>query len=173
MLHTLPDFTPPYADLVKLASTQFLPADFRRQCETFARYSESNSFEDLWYFKLNVPRPTLMVSVEVDYTKERGTRRQKRVRFAVLPFVGWEDFRSDDKTGVRQQFDDAFKSAIESASSQIGPPDDTTTYSSDNFHRAVWNGSTGVMLVQQSNYDPQFGAEIHCWMQSHGEQMPD
>ena len=107
-----------------------------------------------------------MVCLDVDYSQPKEKDRQTRVRFAVLPFVGWENYRKETENEIRVQFDLAFEDALDSALDSIGEPDCITTYSADKFHRAIWKGTTGLFLIQQSNYDPQFGAEIHCWIQA-------
>ena len=55
----------------------------------------------------------------------------------------------------------------------LGPPRREGIASSDAYRYAFWRGRTGLLALQQSNYDCQFGEDVNCWIKPWPEDAPD
>jgi hypothetical protein len=166
--------------LFQLASVSFEPEEFRSACKSIGRLLKSNS-DDLWHFGAG-PKLVLMVSLDVETVGRQGglgqaVCRPVSVRFAVLSFCGWETCNPRDHwtrksyQTEREQFDQVFADALERTIEELGKPlvqgQDTDNQA---HHWAIWRGRTGLFVLQQSAYDPQFGLDINYWICPWSEQ---
>jgi hypothetical protein len=174
LIATLPGFEPPVAELFALASTPFTANSFRTACERFSRFDPGSSDEDLWYFAL-AERPRLIVGLEVTPVRhtndDRPIDRGTAVTFAVLSICWWESFLPSQHASAaafgaeRGEFDRVYDEARAAAVEAIGPPELTGTDTGRDGHQyAIWRGNTGLLILQQSAYDPQFGLDVNYWL---------
>ncbi len=175
MVEKVADFESLIQPLYKLASAPFEPSAFRHACESFARFDGSSSGDDLWYFRA-APKLVLIVGVDVESTGKRKPLGQMvyrliRVKFAVLSFCWWDTFlrrqhpSAESYEAERAQFDQAYADALSRAVGVLGEPLLQGADRDERGHRwAIWRGQTGLFVLQQSAYDPQFGLDINYWI---------
>jgi hypothetical protein len=175
MIETFPDFRPPVEELFRLANTPFEPETFRSVCESFATLDPTSSDDDLWNFDLD-SNAKLIVSVAVERT---GTKpngwpqyRQVAVGCAILSICWWETFlrsahETDDSFNAeRSEFDRLYDEALGRTTAALGGPLlEGTDRDARRYRHAIWRGKTGLLILQQSAYDPQFGHDINYWIQ--------
>jgi hypothetical protein len=152
-------FKAPVEALFRLANTPFEAAPFRAACERFGTFDASSSDADLWYF--SVGGPSLIVGLG-----DAGV-----VGFAVLSICWWETFHPAQHTNhdswevERAAFDRLYLHELEAAGAVLGSPYLLGQDKEANGHRwAVWRGQTGLLVLQQSAYDPQLGLDVNYWL---------
>jgi hypothetical protein len=155
----VPSYEAPVEALFGLASTPFEAVPFRAACERFSTYDASSSDADLWYF--SVGRPRLIVG-----RGDRGT-----VGFAVLSICWWETIlpaQHPDQTSweaERAEFDRLYTQELARAIAVLGPPKLAGQDKDADAHQwSIWRGQTGLLVLQQSAYDPQFGLDVNYWL---------
>lgn len=176
MIHTFPSFDPPIARLFELANTSFAPRTFRRACERFAIFDTGSSHDDLWYFSVS-GGPSLIVAVETELigrkTNGLPKYRQLAVSCAILSVCWWETFLKSEHesleswTAERAEFDRFYTESLADTIESLGPPLMQGKDTDEDRHRhAIWRGETGLLILQQSTYDPQFGLDVNYWVRS-------
>jgi hypothetical protein len=175
MVETIDGYESLIRPLYRLASASFEPTAFRADCESFARFDKSSSSDDLWYFRV-APKLVLIVGVEVEPTGKRKPLGQMinnliRVKFAVLSFCWWDTFLRTQHSTVeshqaeREKFDQVYADALKRTARRLGkPPLQGVDNDKDGHRWAVWRGESGLFILQQSAYDPQFGLDINYWI---------
>jgi hypothetical protein len=163
MLHQYPRFIPPIAQLFDLANTPFDTPVFKAACETIAPFDAGSSDNNLWCFPFDrCGEPRLIVAVGEDLTE---------VDCAILSICWWEtSLRMQHKTHEtfakeRWEFDRLFQEAFAATAAILGPPLLSDSDPDDGYRHSVWRGRTGLLIVQQSNYDCQFGDDINYWIE--------
>lgn len=175
MLERFTGFDPPIARLFDLANTPFEPQPFRRACESFASFDADSSDDDLWYFAVS-GGARLIVALETEVAGRRRNGwlklRAVAVSCAVLSVCWWETFlKSQHKSreswqAERAEFDKFYSKTLADTVEFLGPPRVEGTDEDEDRHRyAIWRGETGLLVLQQSNYDPQFGLDVNYWVQ--------
>ena len=166
---------PPIAALFGLANGTFEPQAFREQCERFATFEPRTSFDDMWRFTLN-DETTLIVVVRVQPTegaKDTGKPeyRQLRVTCAILSVCWWDTFAKSDHASEstwsteKEEFDRCFSELIIQTTDNLGPPHIQGADEDERRHAyAIWRGQSGLLVLQQSAYDPQFGLDVNYWI---------
>jgi hypothetical protein len=160
MFHEYPGFVPPVAQLFELANIPFDAAVFKTACETIAPFDAQSSDDNLWSFPFDpCGEPRLLVAVEED---------RAEVDCAILSFCWWElpiemPRLEAKRSAERSRFDHLFAEALATTVALLGPPllsgsDD------DGYQHALWRGRTGLLIVQQSDYDCQFGEDLNYWI---------
>jgi hypothetical protein len=159
VFQTVPGYKAPVEALFGLASTPFRVGAFRPACEQFATFDESSSDADLWYFSVGGPRMIV------------GLDGKRVVRFAVLSICWWDSFlpaehpSRESFEAERAEFDRLYAQELEAATGLLGPPKLAGRDRDEDAHRwAVWRGRTGILVLQQSAYDPQFGLDVNYWL---------
>lgn len=175
MIATFSDFDPPVEQLFQLANTPFEPPAFRSVCESFARLDRTSTDDDLWNFRLDGnARMIVGVQVEVVGTKPNGWRdcRALSVSFAILSICWWETYSPSDHPNEasfkaeREEFDRLYEDAVARTIASIGMPHLRGNDREEPGYRyAIWRGITGLLILQQSANDPQFGHDINYWIQ--------
>ena len=167
---------PPITSLFGLAHSSFDPTTFRHECEQFATFEASSSSEDLWRFSL-VGAATLMVTLNAELTGRKKPNgwpeyRLLAVSCAILSVCWWDTFLKSAHVnlqswqGERKEFDEHYSDSLSSAVEALGPPRLQGVDADANRRRyAVWRGETGLLVLQQSAYDPQFGHDVNYWVQ--------
>jgi hypothetical protein len=183
VIETVPGFAPPIKALFGLANTPFAPEAFRGACEGFCSFDASSSDNDLWNFSLP-GGARLIVGLEVKATgrtKASGWKgyRPVAVTDAILSICWWETFmRSQHESQAsfeaeRAQFDQMYGETFAAAVGVLGPPRIRGIDHDERRHQyAIWRGTTGLLIVQQSAYDPQFGLDINYWVHPWAGQDP-
>ena len=159
MITLAAEYEPLIRPLFQLANTPMEPTSFRAACQSFGELDASSSFDDLWWFRC-APRLALMVSVDV-YDPP------VKIRFAVLSFCWWESEHGvPEVAGAEQfEFDQTFVTARNRTVDVLGAPLLQGRDADDQGHRwAIWRGATGLLVLQQSSYDPQFGVDVNFWV---------
>ncbi|MBX9671030.1 MAG: hypothetical protein K2X93_25785 [Candidatus Obscuribacterales bacterium] len=184
---TIPAFEPQVESLYNLANTSFEPEEFKRCCQSFAPINPSSLIEDdLWEFQAHIDAP-LTVAIYTEATGEKKATgypvfRQLGVSCAILPFCWWETWMESDHPSKeqyreeREQFDKKFDEELERAVRLIGDPLKHGQDGEPRAHKfAYWRGTTGLLILQQSAHDPQFGEDINYWVQpwSGADPQPD
>lgn len=161
MFHEYPGFVPPIARLFELANTPFDAAVFKAACEAIAPFDPRWSDDNLWSFPFDpCGEPRLLVAVGEDLTE---------VDCAILSFC-WvtpiEIPSADDATlaAARQEFDGRFAEAPAATVDVLGPPLVSGSDAGDCYRHALWRGQTGLLVLQQSEYDCQFGEDLNYWI---------
>ncbi len=162
MFHDYPGFVPPVARLFELANTSFDAAVFKAACEAIAPLDARSSDADLWSFPVDpCGEPRLIVAVGEDLTE---------VDCAVLSICWWETssrMQHDTEESFateRSEFDRQFNDTYAATAALLGPPLLSGSDLGDGYRHALWRGRTGLLVVQQSNYDCQFGNDINYWV---------
>jgi hypothetical protein len=175
VLEKFPGFEPPVARLFGLANTPFEPQPFRRACEEFASFDARSSDDDLWFFAVN-GGPRLIVGLETQVIGRRPNGRpelrQLAVSCAILSVCWWETFMQSQHesweswAAEHAEFDRLFSDRLADAVALLGPPRVQGSDEGEYPHRyAVWRGETGLLVLQQSTYDLQFGLDVNYWVQ--------
>jgi len=162
-------FSPPIEQLYQLTNSSFEPLNFKEECEIFSKYDINISDENYWHFRV-YNKIALLVGINTEISK--GISVIPKVSYAVMPFIWWESFmRSDhisenayelEKNQYNQKYFDALKMAI----SKIGDPYLKGEDKDDiGFKYSIWRGENGILLLQQSSFDMQFGYDINYWIQ--------
>ena len=174
MFHTSGDFVVPVANLFDLANTDFDPDAFKARCSAFAKFKKSQSFADLWYFSFGKHTPVMMVTVDV-YSPVPA-----KVRFCVLSVCWWETWTrqqhpsEESYRDERKTFDRLYDQQLAHATSILGDPQSIGIAKNEqHFKRAIWRGTTGLLTLQQSAYDRQFGLDINYWVEPWSSETPD
>ena len=162
MFHDYPGFVPPIARLFELTNIPFDTAVFKDACEAIAPFDVRSSDDNLWSFPFDpCGEPRLLVAVGAEPTE---------VNCAILSFCWWEtslrmQHDSDESFAAeRSEFDRLFTEALVATTALLGPPLLGGSDPGDGYRHAVWRGRTGLLIVQQSNYDCQFGDDINYWI---------
>jgi len=171
----IPGFQPPIDRLFRLANCSFDPDAFRRECEQFATFVPDSFRDDSWRFSLG-EGATLVVALETELTGRNPNGwpeyRQLFVSCAFLSICWWETFSKSDHASLeswqreRQEFDWLYADALARTVDVLGPPRiDGADTDEDRHHYAIWRGNTGLLILQQSTFDPQFGLDVNYWIQ--------
>lgn len=169
----------PVDKLFDLTNADFLnPQDFKNKCQAFADFDKANSDEDLWNFKMKVDTNLqLAVSVWVEPTgakKDSGYPEllQTGVSCAILPFCFWGNYApSAHQSKVthdaeRSDYDRLFNDVLFETSEKLGKPLLQGQDKDANAHSyAMWRGRNGLLILQQSAHDEQFGHDLNFWVQ--------
>jgi hypothetical protein len=175
MIETFSDFDPPIEQLFQLANTSFEPLAFRSVCDSFAELDPTSTDDDLWNFRLDGnARMIVGVNVEVVGKKPNGwpDSRPLSVSCAILSTCWWETYSASHHPNEasfkaeRGEFDRLYDVALRRTTAALGLPNMSGTDPDKRGYRhAIWRGSTGLLILQQSAYDPQFGHDINYWVQ--------
>jgi hypothetical protein len=159
MIERVSDHEVPVEALFGLASTTFDVVPFRAACLQFSEFDASSSDADLWHF--SVGGLSLMVGLE----------NAEAVEYAILSIYWWETFLAVQHSermlweAERSEFDRLYTQEQERAIAILGAP---TLAGQDNDVDAhqwtIWRGQTGLLVLQQSAYDPQFGLDLNYWL---------
>jgi hypothetical protein len=90
---------------------------------------------------------------------------------AIFSICWWEtSLRMQDPTDEafaagRSECDRRFDEASAATVTLLGPPLLSGSDPVGGHRHAVWRGRTGLLIVQQSNYDCQFGDDINYWVE--------
>lgn len=172
-IEILPDFGRWVRPIDELANTPFEPTPFRAACEAIAPVEHCDDYQ--WRFAVS-PDIHLLVGVDAkvigrDRASGYPVWQPLRILCAVLSVCGWENCqRSDHATEAsyleqRRQFDAVYASALDQAIGSLGQPLLQGADNDESGHRwALWRGRTGLFIVQQSAYDPQFGDDVNYWV---------
>lgn len=94
------------------------------------------------------------------------------VQVAILSICWWESFDESEHEIIetwrleREEFARVYEETLAKSIHTIGPPRMSGRDDDENGHRyAVWRGNTGLLILQQSCFDPQFGLDINFWLQ--------
>jgi len=178
MIETFAGFEPPIDQLARLADTPFEPVAFRSACNSFAELDWTSTDEDLWNFVLdsNPSNPRLIVGVHVEVVGRKPSGhpeyRQVAVSCAILSICWWETYmRSAHDTAAsfmaeQAEFARLYDDALRQTVMVLGSPRLQGEDQDENGYRdAIWRGRTGILVLQPSAYDPQFGHDINYWVQ--------
>lgn len=159
MIQKISNYSPPIKALFRLANTVFQASPFRHACEQFASFNESSSDVNLWFYSVN--GPSMIV----------GLDETQAIRFAVLSVCWWVSFLPSQHPNrasfeaEKAEFDRLYALELESVIGELGPPHELGQDKDNHAHRwAYWNGKSGLLILQQSAYDPQFGFDINYWL---------
>jgi hypothetical protein len=175
-LEKFPGFQPPITQLFRLANGTFEPHAFRHECEKFATFEAGSSDDNVWRFSLQ-GGPTLMVVLNTELTgrkKPNGwpEHRLLSVSCAILSLCWWDTFEKSEHANLhswqkeREEFDQCYSELLTSTIEVLGLPRIQGSDVDEKRHRyAIWRGATGLLILQQSAYDPQFGLDVNYWVQ--------
>jgi hypothetical protein len=162
MFHDYTGFVPPIARLFGLANTPFDAASFKAACQAIAPFDSRSSDDNLWSFPFDpCGEPRLLVAVSADLIE---------VDCAILSICWWwASLRmlhdSDDSFAAeRSEFNRRYDETFAETAALLGPPLLSGSDAGNGYRHAVWRGRTGLLAVQQSNYDCQFGDDINYWI---------
>jgi hypothetical protein len=149
----------PVEALFGLAGTPFQVVPFRAACLRFSVFDASSSDADLWHF--SVGGLSLMV----------GLGNAEAVECAILSIYWWETFlpvQHPERTlweAERAEFDRLYIQERERAIAILGLPTLAGQDKDVDAHQwAIWRGHTGLLVLQESAYDPQFGLDVNYWL---------
>jgi len=158
------DLPPPTEELIRrvfqLACTPFKLDAWRKRWSEYG-WSHDSSASDDCGFTVGLPEGWVLLAGPVN----NGSIE------ACLPLHYWEEydpeFHEDPADYARQKksFDDRFEAAAKLARQFLPEPFLRWTDDDRSAHRAlVWEGSEGILILQQASRDPQFGIEIDFWL---------
>jgi len=149
-----------------LADTPPEGAAFRAACAAWGwHYDPAGDpvAEQAYYMAFHLPAPARWLHVSLT---------EGVVRLAVLPLLFWEnwDIEFHDSEAryrrARAAFDRKFARALRQAEKRLGPPLRLWTEGDEKlFRKAVWQGRTCLLALQQDDYDVQFGYDINFLIQ--------
>ncbi len=169
-------FQPPITKLFGLANVAFVPFAFRRECEQFATFESASSNADLWRFSLR-GGAKLLVTLRAELTERKKQNgwpeyRELTVCCAILSICWWETFLQSEHVSLQswqkehEEFDQIYIESLACAIEILGAPRIQGADTDANRHRyAIWRGKSGLLILQQSAYDPQFGYDVNYWVQ--------
>ena len=165
----------PIAELYSLVQLPFDLSSFQDVCKQFSELDEDNSDDIFLRFKIKDD-----IALLVGVGNDDSNSNKLVVTCGVLPFIWWESFsRLDYDTEEayildKDYYDDLFKQSLEECIESIGKPIKTGVDYDEHKHKwAVWQGKTGLLILQQSAYDPQFGFDINIWLQPWEGSIPE
>lgn len=176
MVERFPGFRPPIRQLFGLANGHLDPHSFRNECEKFATFETGSSTDSLWIFSLG-STTSLMVTLQTKPTEEREQNggpvyQLLSISCAILSLCWWDTYEKTQHANFqswqkeREEFDKCYSVSLASAIEVIGPPRIEGADTDENRHRyAIWRGKAGLLILQQSSYDPQFGLDVNYWVQ--------
>ncbi len=98
--------------------------------------------------------------------------QQLAVSCAILSICWWETFLNSEHESQlgwqteRDEFDQCYSEALARIRTILGPPQIEGLDATEDQHRyAIWRGRSGLLILQQSCYDPQFGLDVNYWVQ--------
>lgn len=157
--------------LFKLSCTPFTLTEFRKRWHEYG-WRHEPSASDRYGFQVEVPEG---ITFQVD---PLGAE----IVGASFPFCYWEDYDPDfhkDRGEYERQkcaYDAQFEAAAGLCQRILSAPFITRTDPDKDAHRAIaWEGSHGILILQQACFDPQFGIEVNFWLSScsRGEFRPE
>jgi hypothetical protein len=162
-----------------LTNADFLnPQDFKYKCQSFAEFNEANSDDDLWHFVPKVDSNLdFSVSVFVEPTgakKDSGYPEllQTGIVCGILPFCFWQTYSQKDHPtkesldAEKSDFDRLFADVLFETSEKLGKPLlQGQDQDANGHHYAIWRGKNGLLILQQSAHDIQFGYDMNFWVQ--------
>jgi hypothetical protein len=147
--------------LYELACTPFKLAAQRRRWEEFG-WDYTPADDDIYGFRVSLPEP---VTLLVDPLGED-------IIGASIAFYYWENFfpesHKDPAEYLRQKaaYDAEYEAAASLATRSLPPPFLQWRDADTSAHRAVaWEGTHGLLILQQASFDPQFGIEVDFWLE--------
>lgn len=166
MIQVCADREPPVTELYELVNEICDYDLFVNRCKEFSVLDKSVSDEAYLRFQLG---EQLVLLVGVDSHCRDQT---KLISCAVLSVCWWETYSKLDHTTLKAYseergcFEAVYERFLSVAISRIGKP---TFQNRDNDERAynyaIWRRKAGLLILQQSSYDPQFGHDINYWIQ--------
>ncbi len=128
-----------------------------RRCKR--QSDKSSSDADLWCYSVS------------DLKMIVGLEDERTVRFAVLSICWWETFlptqhaNRESFQAEQREFNRLYNEELQAATAVLGPPQLAGQDQDEHAHRwAAWRGRTGLLVLQQSAYDPQFGLDVNYWL---------
>lgn len=156
-LREIEDFVPPVQEFYDLIGIGFDLKTFGQACNRISTQDHSSSFDDRWYFNLH-PECPLIVSLWME------GKTAVTISSAILSFVWWE---SPFENAVKKEYNSLYETELNRAISVIGKPDHSGISKSDvELNHSIWRGKHGLLILQQSDLDPQFGLDINYWIQN-------
>ena len=146
--------------LYELACTPFLLSKWQERWSSYG-WSFDPEPSEPYAFQVTLPEGiALRVHAEDD-----------RVTAASLPFYFWEEFSPEDHedpaefSRQKKAFDAGFDDAAAVAARLLPEPFLQWRDQDERAHRAVaWQGTEGILILQQASVDPQFGLEVDFWL---------
>lgn len=155
-----------------LADASLEGSEFRRICRGFGWQAEPPGYpgEEDAYLAFHLPQVDRWLHI----TLVNGA-----VNCAVLPLLFWEDFDAEfyDSEALyrraRLSFDRRYEKALQQTKKILGPPLRTWVQDDEDQHRkAVWQGRHSLLMLQQDDYDVQYGFDINFLIQPHQGPLP-
>lgn len=146
--------------LHELANTPFELRAFRNRWEAFG-WAHLPASDDKFGFSVRVP-DALWITVDP---------HGNQVVSATLPFYYWEDFdpgfcKAIDYQRGREAYQAEFEAAKELVQRVLSPPAMRWLDAGQDAHEAlVWSGEHGLLILQQANFDLQYGMELNFWLE--------
>ena len=171
----LPGITRIARNLRTLADAPLEGAAFRAACTAFGWQPDESDFSGKDDNYLAFLLPANGRYLHVTFT-EGGA-----VNLAVLPLLYWEDWDPEfcdseaQYRRARAAFDRKYERALGQAERVLGPPQRAWVEEDDEdrFRKAVWQGATCLLALQQDDYDVQYGFDINFLLQPHAGPLPE
>ncbi len=167
MIETYNDFEPPIRQLYELVNDLSDNESFINRCQKFSVLDKSMSDSNYLRFQIN---EEIAFLIGIDDPEQNSSR--KKISCAILSVCWWETYsESDHKTRElyneeRERFESIYYKLLKLTIGQIGNP---FLLNKDNdqkaYNYAIWKRESGLLILQQSSYDPQFGHDINYWLQ--------
>jgi len=162
----------PVRELFELTQTDFGADAFKDTCQEFAEFDAENSDEDLWHFQIGEIDFKVSLFVETTGRKKADGNPELRilgVSNAIASLVwwdSWDDRNSPAFESERKSFDEQYFASLAQVEKILGVPAHTGQDADARGHRfAYWRGKNGLLIVQQSALDLEFGCDINIWIQ--------
>lgn len=160
MIEILPAAQRPISALRKLTDIPFEAQPFKRACEELGAFDPAASDDHLWMFTV-APDWPLLVAIDDDGL----------VDCAIFSFC-WFPVTHDVSAADAEQFDAVFAEERARAVEALGRPLREGRDDHSGHLWAVWQGSTGLLVLQQSEYDLQIGEDLNYWIKRWSGDLP-
>lgn len=161
MIEILPAALRPIRSLRKLADMPFGGDLFKPACEEIGPFDAASSDDHLWMFTV-APEWPLVVALD-----EGGL-----VSCAILSFC-WLPVTHDVTAEDSQQFNAVYAEERARAIDVMGSPLWEGREERFGYQWALWRGSTGLLVLQQSDYDLQVGEDVNYWIKRWSGEFPE
>ncbi len=175
MIIEYPEHYPPVVELYELSNCPLDSYIYKEACEKFSKFDASSSDQNYWRFDVTNEIP-LLVGVNTKSSEYGGNQ----ISCAILSFCWWESYSKNDHENIdfyereRKKYDELFAKEFLRAVKLIGQSLLENRDMDEPAHRyAIWKGTTLLLILQQSSYDPQFGYDINYWIQPWDGSDPD
>ncbi len=153
-------------NLYILAWTPFCLTAFSSRWQSFGWVYTPRADDEFGFWVEVDSKLRLMVQLDGD-----------RIDSAWLPFCYWEDYEPDyhptlaSYRAERRMYDTIYEQVFQQTQAILGEAHHVGQDKDDDAHRySVWRSEHALLILQQAEFDVQFGFEINFWLEPYFEE---